>query len=158
MNDQGNRSGRCSCGSVHFVTTARPMFRAYCHCTICQKFNDADYADVTVFYAKSVDSVDESKISFKVYQQPPLVQRGTCIQCDKPALEKIRLPLPLMPRLIVIPSSNFDDTERLPAPSMHIFYDKRVSDLEDGIKKYRGFVASQLGFGLGLMKGMISRS
>lgn len=47
--------GRCSCGSFAFEVTGKPLFRAYCHCTICQKFNNADYSDVTVFYAKNVD-------------------------------------------------------------------------------------------------------
>jgi len=156
MNMKQNQSGQCSCGTVQFETTERPIFRAYCHCTICQKYNGAAYADVTVFRAKNVASVDESNISFKVYQQPPIVQRGTCTQCGKPAFEKIRIPL--MPKLIAIPSGNFADAAHLPAPSMHIFYDSRVRDMDDGIKKYRGFVASQLGFGAGLMKGMISRS
>jgi len=156
MGSQQNRSGRCSCGSVQFDTTDRPLFRAYCHCSICQRYNGAAYADVTVFRAKSVAVVDESKISFKAYQQPPIVQRGTCIQCGKPALEKIRLSL--MPKLIVIPSGNFADKERLPTPSMHIFYDKRVQDMKDGIKKYEGYLASQIGFSLALIKGMMSRS
>ena len=46
MSTQQNRSGRCSCGAVQFDTSDRPIFRAYCHCTICQKYNGAAYADL----------------------------------------------------------------------------------------------------------------
>lgn len=156
MDTRKKNSGRCSCGSVVFETTGTPILRAYCHCTICQKFNNSDYADVTAFYAKSVSLLDEARVDYKVYKQPPLVHRGTCKQCNKPAIEKLNIPL--MPKLILIPSSNFDDAGLLPDPVMHIFYDKRKHDIDDGLRKYSGFVSSQLRFSLGLMKGMITRS
>lgn len=156
MNTLQKNSGRCSCGSVTFKTTERPILRAFCHCTICQKFNNADFADVTAYHAKSVESIDESKIEFKVYKQPPLVRRGICVQCGKPAFEKINIPL--LPKLIIIPSNNIDDAELLPSPSMHIFYDKRVNDIDDELRKYRGFVLSQIAFSIGLVKSIISRT
>ena len=154
MNTRQKNSGQCSCGSVAFETTERPIFRAYCHCTICQKFNNADFADVTAYYARSVEAIDESKLEFKVYKQPPLVRRGICVQCRKPAIEKVFIPL--MPRLIIIPSNNIDNTELLPSPTMHIFYDKRVNDINDELKKHSGFVSSQIAFSIGLIKNMIS--
>lgn len=155
MNNLQKNSGRCSCGAVVFETAEQPIFRAFCHCTICQNFNKADFADVTVYYAKSFHSIDESKINFSVYKQPPLVRRGTCIQCGLPAIEKINIPL--MPKLIIVPSNNMDNEGILPDPSLHIFYDKRVSDIDDDLKKYRGFVSSQMAFSLRLMKGMVFR-
>ena len=150
---QGN-SGHCSCGVIEFEIVGAPIARAYCHCTICQKFNNSSFADVTAFYAKDVVGVDERKIEFKVYKQPPLVRRGICMECKKPAIEK--LSIPLMPRMLLIPSTNIDDTSLLPDPKMHIFYDKRVEDRDDGLKKYSGFISSQIGFSIGLIKGMIS--
>ena len=46
----------CSCGEVEFTISSKPLFRGYCHCTICQRFNDAPYADITVFTADNLDA------------------------------------------------------------------------------------------------------
>lgn len=154
MDNQQTNTGQCSCGSVVFETTAAPICRAYCHCTICQNFNNADYADVTAYYAKDVILADESAVEFKVHKQPPLLRRGTCINCNKPAIEK--LSIPLMPKLVLIPSGNIDNGERLPDPVMHIFYDKHVQAFDDGLKKYRGFLPSQIGFSVALIKSIFS--
>ena len=110
---------------------------------------------MTAFYAKSVSSIDESRIDYKVYKQPPFLHRGICIKCNKPAVEKLNIPL--MPKMILVPSANIDDAGLLPEPVMHIFYDKRIHDADDSLRKYSGFISSQLGFSLGMMKGMISR-
>ena len=155
MNTHQKNSGRCSCGSIEFETTASPICRAYCHCTICQNFNNSEYADVTAFLAKSVTSIDDRKIDYKVYKQPPMLKRGICRECRSPAIEKLNIPL--MPKLILVPSTNIDNALLLPEPVMHIFYDKRTHDADDGLKKYSGFIPSQVGFSLGLMKGMILR-
>ncbi|MFK7992488.1 MAG: GFA family protein [Granulosicoccus sp.] len=155
MSTVQKNSAFCSCGVVTFEIVGSPIARAYCHCTICQKFNNANYADVTVFYSKDITGIDESKIEFKVYKQPPLVRRGNCTHCNSPVIEK--LTIPLLPKMLIVPSTNFDDTSFLPEPRMHIFYDKRIGDINDGIKKHSGFLSSQIGFSTGLVKGMISR-
>lgn len=154
MDTHQRHIGRCPCGSVEFSLVGRPLCRGFCRCTICQKFNNADYADVTVFRASNLESIDESRITFKVHKQPPLVSRGTCAQCGNAAIEKLRIPL--MPGMVIVPSCNVVDETRLPAPSMHIFYDKCVNEIDDGLKKYRGFIPSQIAFGAGLMKAMIA--
>ena len=156
MNSRIEHNGQCSCGAVGFRTIEPAIFRAFCHCTICQRFNTSSYADVTVFFSNDIILRNESKIEYKVHKNPPLVRRGTCVECGKPAIEKINIPL--MPKLIIVPSRNMDNIEDLPPPSLHIFYDKRVSDIDDGLRKYHGYLLSQVGFALGLMKGMMSRS
>lgn len=143
----------CPCGNVSFDITAPPVFRAFCHCTLCQQFNAAAYADVVVFRASSITLEDESGIDFKVYKQPPVVYRGSCRQCSKPAVEKIAVPL--MPRLIVVPAENITEPALLPESACHIFYDRRVADVDDGIRKYKGFVPSQFAFGSRLVKGLV---
>ncbi len=35
---------------------------------------------------------------------------------------------------------------KLPPPTAHIFYDKRISDAEDGYPRHEGYVRSQLAF------------
>ena len=155
MDDRHGKGGRCPCGSVTFETTASPIFRAYCHCSICREYNGADYADVTVFRAEDIRALDEDGVGFKVYKQPPLVRRGSCLRCGKPAVEKARIP-PL-PKLVIVPTGNLDDATWRPAPAMHIFYGSRVVDVDDGVRKHDGFASSQLAFGAALIKGLLAR-
>jgi len=147
--------GQCSCGSIVVESIQAPLFRAYCHCSLCREYNKTSYADVIVFTAKDVSPVDEHGIKFKAYKKPPLVQRGTCTQCGQAVLEKVSVPL--MPKLTIIPSSMITNKSQLPDPVMHMFYDKRVEDSQDEVKKYQGFMASQLAFSGKLMKSLLTR-
>ncbi|MCP5283786.1 MAG: GFA family protein [Burkholderiaceae bacterium] len=153
---QGNINGRCNCGHARFSIKARPLFRAYCHCLICQDFNQADFADVTVFLKKDVSVEDESTIRFRVHKQPPLLKRGTCAKCAKPAVE--RLSIPLMPRMTIVPSANIHDPSLMVKPALHIFYHRRKADVHDELPKYSGFLSSQMHFGIVASKAMLHRS
>lgn len=145
--------GHCQCGKTSLAVTGRALFRAYCHCLICQEFNQADYADITVFRARDVGLADEAGVAFRVYQQPPLVQRGTCKHCGKPAME--RLNIPLMPRMTVIPTPNIRDWGDLPKASFHMFYHRRRADMRDDLPKYSGFLNSQMHFGTAAMLALL---
>lgn len=153
---QRNISSGCKCGSVAIASTEAPIFRAFCHCTICRAFNKTDYADVTIFHAKSVQPYDASNIEFKFFKKPFWVSRGCCNKCGQAVVETANVPL--MPKLVIIPSSNFSEPELLPSPVMHIFYDKRVADIDDDLRKYLGYLPSQAGFGKELIKGLLSPS
>ena len=156
MTDNGlpQKTGSCRCGIARFSILGRPLFRAYCHCLICQEFNESDYADITVFYRKDVSLEDENSVAFRVYQQPPLLKRGTCKSCGKPAIE--RLTIPLMPSMAVVPSYNIHEKGFLPKPELHNFYHRRKHDIVDNLPKHTGFVSSQLYFGLAAGKAMLS--
>lgn len=147
------QSGSCRCGAARFTMVGKPLLRAYCHCLICQEFNEADYGDVTVFYAKDVALADESTVDFRVYQQPPLVKRGKCTRCGKPAIEK--LSIPLLPRMALVPSNNISDSEFLPTPAFHMFYHRRKADVADNLPKYNGFLNSQSRFSLAIVMSML---
>jgi len=156
MSENTVNQGRCSCGSVDFEITEPAIFRFFCHCSLCQEYNNAPFADVSVFHARGVTAFDDDKISYRCYKKPALIPRGSCKQCNDAVLENISMPL--MPKMIVVPSNNIVDKSLLLKPSMHIFYDKRVADIDDNLKKHNGFVSSQLAFGSGLIKGMIALS
>ncbi|EHR70708.1 hypothetical protein BurJ1DRAFT_1853 [Burkholderiales bacterium JOSHI_001] len=146
-------TGHCQCGAIQLVISGRPLLRAYCHCLICQEFNQADFADVTVFRARDVSIPNEERIRYRVYKQPPIVRRGTCAACGKPAAE--RLAVPLMPRMTVVPSSNLIEHEGLPSPAMHIFYHRRKAEATDSLPKYSGFLTSQSRFTLALALALV---
>jgi hypothetical protein len=46
--------------------------------------------------------------------------------------------------LAFVPSQNFSRAAELPAASGHIFYDRRVADIEDGLPKVSGYWPSEV--------------
>jgi hypothetical protein len=145
------QSGGCECQKSRFAIDAKPLARAFCHCTICQQFNDAPYSDVVVVKGSGVTMDDAHKIEFKSYASPPIVKRGKCSECGKPAIEFFRIPP--FPQYAIIPSAAFSDTAALPNPQMHIFYDRRVADINDPLPKHSGYFPSQLAFMGCLIRG-----
>ena len=150
-NDTGKaKDYSCGCGATQFTARAA-LFRVICHCTICQRFNQAPYADILVFRRDDllIDSLDT--IAFDTYKPPPNVNRGVCNTCAKPALELFEPRF--LPKLAMIPGAVHQlapaDT---PAVSAHIFYDKRVADVDDELPKFSGFFRSQMAFMRMLMK------
>lgn len=147
------KSGACRCGKARFSIVGKPLLRAYCHCLICQAFNESDFADITVFYRKDVSLEDENSVAFRVHQQPPLLKRGQCKHCGKPVIEK--LSIPLMPGMTIVPSYNVEEPAFLPEPKLHIFYHRRKADALDILPKHSGFLNSQSRFSLAVGMAML---
>ncbi len=134
----------CACGATDFETDGEPLFRILCHCTICQRFNSAPFADVLVFRAEDVTLQPRDAVNFETYKPPPNVQRGKCATCAQPAIEVFTAPI--LPKLVMVPTPMLGLDAQVPLPIAHIFYDKRVSDMNDAYPKHRGFLRSQLAF------------
>ncbi len=134
----------CTCGATEFQTDGEPLFRVLCHCTICQRFNSAPFADVLIFRAGDISLPPPDSVHFQTYKPPPNVKRGKCAECAQPAIEVFIVPL--FPKLVMVPTPMFSEEAALPAPKAHIFYDKRVSEAKDTYPKHRGFLRSQLAF------------
>lgn len=149
---KSNFNSHCSCGSTRFSIKGQPLLRAYCHCTICQTFNQASYADITLFKSSDVIKPQKGMVEFKSYKSPAILQRGRCISCGGAAIEYLKVPLL---ELIVVPSKNIHEESFVPAPSLHIFYNRRVSDIHDSLPKYSGYIKSQLAFGHALFASML---
>ena len=135
---------RCSCGHAEFEVHSEALFRVICHCTICQKFNAAAHADILVFKSLQVSSLTEGSVNFDTYKRPPNVQRGQCSECQQAVIEVFNFPL--MPKLTMVPFAMFVDSTSLTEPCAHMFYEKRVLDVDDELPKYKGFISSQLAF------------
>ena len=134
----------CSCGATSFQTLSAPLFRILCHCTICQQFNNAPFADILVHRAVDVALPPSDAVIFDTYKPPPNVQRGRCSNCGQPAI--VVFAAPLLPRLVTILRPMFTSDAELPPPLAHIFYDKRVSDAEDHYPKHHGYFRSETAF------------
>jgi hypothetical protein len=97
-----SQSGQCECGQNTFEISGEPLFRSICHCEICQEFNNAPFADITVYRRKDVDLPERHSVAFKAYSSPPVAQRGKCTACEKPTIEFLKTPL--FPALTIVPS------------------------------------------------------
>ncbi len=142
--DDTEQQCHCACGKTTFTVRGAPIIRGFCHCTICQAFNSAPFSDITVVKASNVDLPEPNLVEYTAYRQPPILQRGRCTACGKPAIEFLRIPL--LPSFAVVPTGNFSDPGFAPEPALHIFYDSRVADIDDGLPKYSGYLKSQAAF------------
>ena len=123
---------------------SEPLFRILCHCTICQHYNNAPFADVLVFRANDVTLPPVDSVDYRTYKPPPNVKRGRCASCEQAAVEVFDTPL--MPKLVMVPRPMFGEDADLPTPSAHIFYNERVADADDAYPKHEGFFRSEFAF------------
>ena len=134
----------CACGATKFQAEVGPLFRILCHCTICQRFNGAPFADVLVFAAQHVSLPPSDAVNFDRYKPPPNVKRGKCASCNQAAIEVFITPI--LPKLVMVPTPMLRPDVDVPEPVAHIFYEKRLSDAEDRFPKHQGFLRSQFAF------------
>lgn len=132
----------CWCGASRFAVNGEPIGRFFCHCSICQGVYKQPYADVTVFWARSVRLFGNCVLDFKRHRPFLGLNRSTCAACHAPVFGSLRI-MPL-PRLAFVPSQNFQDRSALPKPKRHIFYERRVCDIADVVPKTSGYVPSEL--------------
>ena len=147
--------GGCQCGHVRFAIKGRPLFRAYCHCKTCQAYNQADYGDVVVMRSGDVGLSGAEHIAFEFLQNPPVVKRGRCANCDGVAVETANLPM--LPELTIIPAQTLDHPAGMPDPAFHMYYNRRVADADDALPKHSGNLRSQLAFARALLGGLRRR-
>lgn len=146
--------GGCTCRRVQFRATGKPLFRAYCHCTICQSFNNADFADILVMRSRDVSVKGRESVVFKVHRNPPLLKRGRCSDCGGVAIEEMSIPL--LPKLTIIPLQTLDQPTDPPLAQFHMFYHRRDVDVDDALPKHSGYVSSQMRFSRTLLRELMN--
>ena len=141
----------CRCGDISYAIS-RYRFRIICHCSICQRFNDADFGDTLVCGASDIIEPHPDSVKFETYRPPPHIQRGVCGSCGAPAIEVFESRV--LPDIVMIPFAVHERCKDLEAPVGHLFYENRVRDISDGLPKYRGYLMSQLAFGKHLVRSL----
>ncbi|WP_201557808.1 GFA family protein [Psychrobacter sp. 72-O-c] len=142
----------CSCYSNTYTINNKPIGRFICHCTICQEFTGQAYNDVTILLKSDVSELKLINTKFRRWKLPPNISRGLCTRCNKPSIE-----MAVGGNLILVPTANYLDGAALPEPTMHLFYNRRVEDMDDNLPKYNGFVQSQTMMVKALTQGMYKR-
>lgn len=146
------QEGSCSCYSNTYTINHAPIGRFICHCTICQEYTGKAYNDVTVLFKSDLSELDINKTRFRRWKLPPNINRGLCKRCHKPSVEKA-----MGGALMLVPTDNYPNVDALPDPTMHLFYDSRVEDIEDDLPKYTGFAQSQTMIVKALAQGVFQR-
>jgi hypothetical protein len=59
--------------------------------------------------------------------------------------------------LAFVPAQNFPRAAELPAAGAHIFYDRRVADIEDNLPKFSGYWASEIHVTRSILAGLFGR-
>ena len=147
------QEGSCSCCSNTYTIKQTPIARFICHCTICQEYTGQAYNDVTVLLKADVSELNLMRTKFRRWKLPPNISRGLCKRCNKPSIE-----MAMGSNLVLVPTSNYPDIAALPEPTMHLFYNRRVEDINDDLPKYKGFVQSQAMIVKTLAQGMYKRA
>jgi hypothetical protein len=132
----------CGCGASRLLIHSEGRARLLCHCSICQRFNDAPFADVVIFRREEAVLADASTVDFQRYKSTMAVDRGKCRACAQPFIEYLKLPL--VPAMAFVPAAVLGDAITLPPPALRLFYDKRVADVDDELPRYSGFLSSQV--------------
>ncbi|NVE95305.1 GFA family protein [Altererythrobacter sp. JGD-16] len=112
-----------------------PTRRFLCHCTICQGVYHAPFADAMVASARSIEIASENSLDFKRLNGEKSVDRGICRNCDIPTVGFLQI-FPGF-TLGLVPTARLQDPTGAPRPSMHIFYESRIADVEDDLPKYK---------------------
>ncbi|MGP4952550.1 GFA family protein [Psychrobacter sp. T6-1] len=146
------QEGSCSCYSNTYTINHAPIGRFICHCTICQEYTGKAYNDVTVLFKSDLSELDINKTRFRRWKLPPNINRGLCKRCHKPSVEKA-----MGGALMLVPTDNYPNVDALLDPTMHLFYDSRVEDIEDDLPKYTGFAQSQTMIVKALAQGVFKR-
>ena len=141
MNNQPSSiQSKCQCGAVHLEVAQAPLMRFYCHCLYCQEVYRRAYSDVTIVPGAQVKLLQHGKLDVKRYWSG--LRRETCGHCGTPVMA--RMPFNLLGNITLLPGFNYVDSGILPMPKAHLFYHRRVEDVDDGVPKYNGFIRSEL--------------
>jgi hypothetical protein len=144
----------CHCGLSTIEVKGDPLLRIACHCSLCQQFNAAPFADIALYRDKDVTPIGDTKIRYSRLRQPPAVDRGVCTSCERPFLERLRWPL--MPAVAFVPSEMLVGQVVLPDIAVRVFYDKRSADVDDCVPHISDYLASQWAVMRRLMPALIA--
>lgn len=148
-----NKEPYCTCFTEGLKKLSQPAFRLVCHCKTCREYLKQDLNDECNYFAKSNSHLDLTNIEFKSYQKGfSPIKRGTCLTCNKPAFSKVKVGL--MPEFLVIPTAMLPEEPNI-KPFAHLYYSSAVHQVNDGIKKIKGHILSQIAIQVAILKSII---
>lgn len=141
----------CVCGKCEFIISAQAKIRTVCHCLACQKFTGLSFSDDCTFEYRSVDIVSLEHIEFAQPLGRFGFNRGRCSSCKMPVLSISNYG---GIKYYFIPVSVLK-LDKIPPVDFHVFYHRRVKDVDDGAEKISGYWRSQIKTIISLMKAAL---
>lgn len=127
MSDAQEHHGSCYCGAVTVTVSGPPVVQGYCHCLSCRKWHSAPINAWSGWPANKVSVSGPITESDK----DPGSGRISCSKCGGNVANR----KPTAKMMVIYPmtlaNSGLDFQ-----PNMHIFYDERVMDVNDGLPKF----------------------
>ena len=138
--------GRCSCGTVRITATGKPRASGYCHCESCRRWHTAP---INAWAAWPGDAVtitqgEEELIQFDAHRrrqfddqevtsdQASANGRCSCRRCGAGIMNRRS---DERGSIIIYPSALIDSSF-VHEPMIHIHYQERVLDVQDGLPKF----------------------
>ena len=131
-NDAIRYEGRCSCGAVKITVTGKPKASGYCHCESCRRWHTSP---INAWAAWPGDAVtvtqgEEELLLFDTRDQGSANVRCRCRRCGAGVMNRRHNGM-----TVVYPSA-LHGSGYEHAPTVHIHYQERVLDLQDGLPKF----------------------
>lgn len=134
----------CFCGKSKVEIDGPLLFSSFCHCTICQRLTGAPYGHFLGFPSSAVKIV-EGENELRPLKSSDQMTRYFCGACNGTVYSQSHIP-DYDFRDILAGTLDRDDNgislyKDLEAiqPKMHIHYEMRVRDVDDGLPKFDQF-------------------
>ncbi|WP_047866302.1 GFA family protein [Rubrobacter aplysinae] len=130
LSGENAATGRCLCGSFHFVAHGEPLTCVYCHCVDCRISSGAPVSALVGYDAEKVEYTGDEP---KKYQSSETVTRAFCGTCGGTVSYEDEL----LPGEIYLHAGLFDEPDRL-APTVHSWHSQAVSwlSIDDGLPRH----------------------
>ena len=131
----------CHCKAVQYEVCADPVDSKICHCRVCQKLHGAPMQWAAIFH-KSHVRITKGMTHLNFYNselnkhERILPCKVSCALCGTPIADEGRHMWLAFPSLF-----DFGITPKVPEtfkPTCHIYYGKRMMDLNDDLPKWSG--------------------
>lgn len=124
----------CDCGAIELEMTGIPKVHAFCHCEDCRALLDVPFHSVTAWDADNVRIVSGTEHAVE-YKYPTLeMTRVFCQHCGETLYNTNVMGWRLVSQLLIRKCNNDDLPEALQSDA-HIFYDRRIIDVDDPLPK-----------------------
>ncbi|TFK26746.1 hypothetical protein FA15DRAFT_255089 [Coprinopsis marcescibilis] len=138
-------TGGCYCGAARYEVRGHPIRSAYCHCTLCQRFNATAFI-LTIHYPAHAfrwthSETPEEALDVYSVASKPWKYRSRCKKCGAAIAsynantDKWSVWGGQLDRDETTKIKNWDVIK----PTAHIFYDTRILDVNDGLSKWTAY-------------------
>lgn len=124
----------CDCGAIVLEMAGSPRVHAFCHCEDCRALLDVPFHSVTAWDADEVRVVAGEEDAVE-YRYPALeMTRVFCKHCGETVYNTNVMGWRLVSQLLIRKCNN-DQLPRELQSDGHIFYDRRIIDVDDPLPK-----------------------